>query len=86
MPQTGDLYYEPSRQEVESTVVEEVRHYINKLYDVQLKDVWEMHDFSCQRANDYFTAIAKFCNLIIDYADEKPVRFRPLPWERYITP
>jgi acetoacetyl-CoA synthetase len=68
------LFSTPSREVVESSVVDCFRRYVNNQYSVSLPDPWALHEFSVTRPNDFYVAMARFSNLIIDYDPVKPVR------------
>jgi hypothetical protein len=71
---SAKLFYTPTASDVESSVVDVFRRYVNTHFALSLQDVWQLHAFSVDRPNDFYNAIARFTNLIIEYDPVKPVR------------
>mgnify|MGYP001572905650 FL=1 len=56
-PSKRSLFYKPSAAVAETTSDAKLRLYINAKHGLNLRDYWELHDFSTTRLNDFWCCI-----------------------------
>jgi len=73
MSQPGSLFLTPDKAAVAHSHVERFRKYLNKKFNSNLVDVWDLHQFSVSRSNDFWTAIWHFTGVIGDLDPTLPL-------------
>lgn len=71
MPSTRTLFWVPKAQDIEEAADTKFRHYINKKHGRSLRDYDELHAYSLENLNRFWTDAWEYTGVIGDRTDEK---------------
>ncbi|GAA5822908.1 hypothetical protein JCM11251_004419 [Rhodosporidiobolus azoricus] len=71
MPSTRTLFWQPSAQDIEAAPDTKLRRFINERHGTKLRDYTELHEWSVEHINDFWTAVYDSMGVIGERTDPK---------------